>query len=68
MNTYHDVYRAPRRGESGVQLVVSWRAVTYARLCWAHGENRAYAIINGRDHATNADISAWNRLGRRSAA
>lgn len=41
---------------------------TIARLRARHGNERADAIIAGRDPATIADIAAWNRLGTGRAA
>ncbi len=38
-------------------------AVTAQRLAWAHGDDRARAILGGGDPATQADISAWHSLG-----
>lgn len=40
----------------------------YARLRWAHSDERALAIISGCDPRTEADIKAWRELGRRSDA
>lgn len=34
------------------------------RLKWAHGPERARDIMEGTDAATNADLKAWNGLGR----
>jgi hypothetical protein len=35
-----------------------------ARLKWAHGPERARAILEGTDAAANADLAAWKNLGR----
>lgn len=45
-----------------------WGAFTFDRLAWLYGPQRAQAMRAGRDPATNADIEAWNRLGRKVAA
>lgn len=62
-----------RRGDSRrVELVDIRREqlveMTHERLKWAHGSQVAWSIRNGHDDATNADLAAWNQLGRRSAA
>lgn len=43
---------------------MNWYDYTYARLAWLYGEDRAWAITRRQDEATNADIEAWERLGR----
>lgn len=40
---------------------------TTDRLRWHYGAGRAASIIAGLDAATNADVAAWNRLGRAKA-
>ncbi len=35
-----------------------------ARLQWSRGPDRTKAILEGRDPATQADVAAWNNLGR----
>jgi lipopolysaccharide biosynthesis regulator YciM len=37
---------------------------TYRALVARYGEERATAIMEGRDLATNLDIAAWNNLGK----
>jgi hypothetical protein len=66
--TYLDHYRPPVEGEQRWQLELSWREHTRARLDWLYGYDRARQIDAGLDPATQADIAAWNRLGKRSAA
>jgi hypothetical protein len=44
-----------------------WQSYTHIRLAWAHGPERAAAIIEGRDPQTEADLAAWRSLGRRAA-
>lgn len=34
------------------------------RLTWAHGRERASAIMLGEDDATNEDLASWRRLAR----
>lgn len=41
----------------------TWRTDTERRLLWQYGPERASAIIEGRDPATEADIAAWRNLG-----
>lgn len=36
------------------------------RLTACHGRERAIAIVEGRDPATNADIASWRALGVRA--
>jgi hypothetical protein len=45
----------------------SWADFTAGRLRWHYGE-RAESIIAGNDPATQADLAAWNHLGRKDAA
>lgn len=42
--------------------------LTKARLTWRHGFYRARQIMAEQDARTEADLAAWNRLGRRDAA
>lgn len=44
----------------------SWLRHTYARLAWQYGHERAFRIMVGSDERSNADLKAWNRLGRRA--
>ena len=46
----------------------NWEDFTHQRLWWLYGPDRAYAILKGNDHATNCDLDAWARLGRKAAA
>lgn len=41
----------------------TWRTDTELRLLWQYGPERASAIVDGHDPATEADIAAWRRLG-----
>jgi hypothetical protein len=41
-----------------------WVSETEVRLGWCHGPERAAAIIEGRDPATEADLAAWRTLGQ----
>ena len=41
----------------------TWRTDTERRLVWQYGPERAAAIIDGTDPATEADIAAWRNLG-----
>lgn len=50
------------------QLPVLWRDITWTRLEWTHGADRAALIVIGKDPPTQADIARWEALGRRSAA
>lgn len=36
----------------------------YARLVHCYGAARAKRIILGQNEAANADLAAWNRLGK----
>ena len=36
------------------------------KLCWIYGVERATEIYEGRDSATNADITKWRNLGTRT--
>ncbi len=45
----------------------SWADFTAKRIWWIYPD-RADAILAGNDSATQADLAAWNRLGRRAAA
>jgi len=45
-----------------------WHALTFNRLAWQYGPERAQKIMAGLDHATEADIDAWRSLGRRPCA
>lgn len=49
-------------------LPVSWKLLTYDRLEWLYGHERASRIIEGRDPKTQMDLTAWRALGHRSAA
>lgn len=46
----------------------SWADHTFRALAWQYGLERAVEIRAGRDPETKADLTAWRRLGRRSAA
>lgn len=35
-----------------------------ARLAWAHGPERAAAILGGEDEDASADVSQWRNIGR----
>jgi uncharacterized small protein (DUF1192 family) len=41
--------------------------MTRERLAWAHGPERADAIMDGRDPAANLDQALWRSLGERKA-
>jgi hypothetical protein len=64
MSTYKDHHRLPQEGEMGWQIDFSWECYTDDRLRWLYGPNHR----TERQAMTQADIEAWNRLGRRSAA
>lgn len=46
----------------------SWQAYTLDRIEWLYGPERAAAVMAGADRATNADLDAWNRIGRKAVA
>ena len=46
----------------------SWAEHTERRLAQQYGPERAKAKMAGRDAEANADLDAWNGLGRRRAA
>ena len=47
---------------------VDWRAVTWDRLAWSYGADRADRIQSGKDPSAQMDLARWHALGRRSAA
>lgn len=66
MNTYQDHYKGywnPNTQKMESRLVWSWKSHTAQRLTWAHGPDRALAILLGQDEKTNADIESWRNLG-----
>ena len=70
MSSYKD-HHPVVRGEDGVytqDVTHSWDAFTARRLIWHYGPERAAAITTGQDPATEADVAAWNALGRRAVA
>lgn len=50
------------------RITVDWLALTWDRLAWSYGPDRADRICLGKDPKTQADVSAWCALGERSAA
>lgn len=44
---------------------VNWSDIAQRRLLWLYGIERAVDIALGKDAETNADLSAWNRLGHK---
>lgn len=68
MTSYRDHYRLPHEGEEGAQITHSWAAFTRRSLEWLYGDDRARAIRQGHDPATQADLARWNSLGRKEAA
>lgn len=77
MSTYIDHHRSHivwiktpdgLRWKYEAQLVHSWTEHTARNLAWRYGAKRARAIQRGNDPVTQADLAAWSRLGRRSAA
>ena len=69
MSSYKDHWSWPEPGAAErSQLTHSWADFTFNRLCEAYGVERATSIARGQDARTNADIAAWNALGRRAAA
>jgi ribosome modulation factor len=43
---------------------VCWHETAHRRLTWLYGEARANRITLGIDRATQADIAAWNGVGK----
>ena len=65
MSTYIDSTRPPVEGELGWQPDHVWIEFTENRLRWLYGPNHKAE----RAALTQADLTAWNRLGSsRSAA
>lgn len=61
MSTYiDDIYCPP-----GFDRPHSWSDHTRRNLSWHYGDKRADRIMAGTDPNTQADVSAWNRLGER---
>jgi len=54
---------ARKRRERLEQAAAAATAEHVSRLAWAHGNDRAAAIIAGRDPETEADIARWRALG-----
>lgn len=60
--TQRQVHKA-LKGSFGV-----YDAPTVARLTWQYGDERAAAIIAGKDWRTSRGRNLWTNLGQRSAA
>ena len=63
MSSYIDHYEFP-----GGLVEHSWRAYTLDRIEWLYGPERAVEVMAGTDRRTNADLDAWNGLGRKAVA
>jgi hypothetical protein len=68
MSSYIDHCAGPAEGLHPATVTHDWRKHTFRALTWQYGLERAHKIRSGRDPATQADLEAWNRLGRRAAA
>lgn len=61
-------YRQPLRLSPAEAERLGWENEAFIeRLVTCHGHERALAIVEGRDAATNADLAAWRNLGCRAA-
>lgn len=64
---HREVTRAVGRHYMSV-VTHSWEEHTRLNLAWHYGPARAAKILTGYDTKTQADVLAWNALGRRAAA
>lgn len=65
--TVSNAYR-PKPVTPGKPAAPLYDADACRRLAWAHGEQRAAAIVAGHDRLTEIDIERWRSLGDRGTA